>query len=350
MFARRRNNRIVLVIGLALMVAVAILLFKVLPTYNKLFRANVHRNIPTGFLLYVPTGATFSDVMDSLIYHDVLMDTTSFRFAARFHKYDDNVKAGRFPVKPGMSNRDLIVSLRSANVPVRLVINKKRAVDDFVDYIAPKFEFTDTALADLLSDDFFLRAKGFNRANALTVFVPNTYEVWWNLTAEGFYERMHREYNNFWNKQRMSQAEAVGLTPPQVITLASIVEEETNFDDEKPRVAGLYLNRLNRGMWLQADPTLKFAHNNFELQRVLNRHKQIESPYNTYKYTGLPPGPIGIPAISSIEAVLNREVHDYLFMCAKADFSGYHAFAKTHEQHLRNAAGYQAELNRRGIR
>lgn len=321
-----------------------------LPYYNKLFKVNVRSDIPRDFLLYVPTGSTFADVMDSLVHHNILVDTALFRSAAEFHKYDDHVKAGRYPIKPGMTNRQLIVSLRSQNIPVRLTINKKRTVDDFVAYIAPRFEFTDSALNALLHNDVFLEDRGFDRANALTVFIPNTYFVVWNITADSFYSRMLKEYNAFWTEERLRQASAINLTPAEVITLASIVEEETNLQDERPRVAGLYLNRLESGMMLQADPTLKFAYGNFGLQRILNRHKEIDSPYNTYKHQGLPPGPICIPSMASIDAVLNAEQHEYIYMCANADFSGRHAFARTLEQHNENAAAYQAELNRRGIR
>jgi UPF0755 protein len=337
-------------VGIVFLVAMAGMVLVGLPYYNRLFKPNVRADVPADFLVYLPTGSTFEDVMDSLEAHDILIDTGTFRSAARFHKYDSNVKAGRFAVKPRMTNRELIVSLRSQNVPVRLTINKKRTVDDFVAYIAPKFEFSDTDLAALLRNGTFLRERGFDKANALTTFIPNTYELWWNITETEFYDRMQKEYERFWTDERLRSAASLNLTPSEVITLASIVEEETNIEEEKPVVAGLYLNRIRKGMLLQADPTLRFAVKDFGLQRILNRHKEVESPYNTYKHAGLPPGPICIPAISSIDAVLAAEKHDYIYMCADADFSGRHAFAKTLEQHNQNAAAYQAELNRRGIR
>lgn len=318
--------------------------------YNKFFKPNVVTSIQKDYMLYVPTGAQFGFVMNKLVEDNVLKDTATFSFAAGYMKYKNNVKAGRYAIHGGMTNRQLIQTLRSKNVPVRLVINKKRLVQDFVDYIAPKFEFSDSALLGLLANADYLSEQGFDTYNALTVFLPNTYEVWWNSSAEGFYSRMMDEYNRFWSDERLRMAAGLGLSPEEVIALASIVEEEVRHEDEKTRVAGLYLNRIEMNMLLQADPTLKFAWKDFGLRRVLNRHKTIDSPFNTYKYTGLPPGPICIPQLSSIDAVLNAEEHDYLFMCAKADFSGYHAFAKTNAQHEQNAAAYQAELNRRGIR
>jgi UPF0755 protein len=249
-----------------------------------------------------------------------------------------------------MSNRQLVVCLRSQNVPVRLTINKKRLVSETATYVSPQFEFEEAELLQLLTSDSFLGAHGFSRPHALDVFVPNTYHIWWNSTAEELYLRLKKEYDKFWTGERLEKAARLDLTPQQVTTLASIVEEETNVEDEKPVVAGVYLNRLRKNMLLQADPTVKYALKDFGLRRILNRHLEVESPYNTYKYVGLPPGPICIPSIASIDAVLSPEQHEYLYMCASADFSGRHAFAKTLAQHNQNAAAYQAELNRRGIR
>jgi UPF0755 protein len=350
--ARKKRRRLLLIVGVGCLVLIGIAVIVGLPFYNRLFKANVRADIPTDFMLYIPTGSSFETVMDSLMADDILIDTASFRAAAAYQKYDDHVRPGRYRITGGMNNRQLVVTLRSQkqNVPVRLTINKKRLVSEFVEYVHPKFEFSENDLERLLTNDSFLQANGFNRANALVVFVQNTYEVWWNSSAEEFYERMKVEYERFWNEDRLQAAAALNLTPQEVTTLASIVEEETNDEGEKSRVAGLYLNRLNKNMLLQADPTLRYAAKDFGLQRILNRHKEVASPYNTYLHAGLPPGPICIPSVSSIDAVLRAEQHDYLFMCANADFSGRHAFAKTLEQHNQNAAAYQAELNRRGIR
>jgi UPF0755 protein len=183
----------------------------------------------------------------------------------------------------------------------------------------------------------------------MTLFIPNTYEFYWNTSADKFIERMYVEYKHFWSKSRLNKAQKIKLTPEQVIILASIVEEETIKDDEKPTVAGVYLNRLHKNIRLQADPTVRFAVGDFEIKRILNKHLKIDSPYNTYKYAGLPPGPICIPTISSIDAVLNYKKHDYLYFCAKDDFSGYHAFAKTLKQHNINATKYRKALNKNRI-
>ena len=204
-------------------------------------------------------------------------------------------------------------------------------------------------LLRLLDDSAYCASLGFTPETILTLFIPNTYEVYWNLSAEKLMQRMKREYDAFWTPARLSKAKAVGLTPIEVAVLASIVEEETAAADEYPVVAGLYINRLRRGIPLQADPTVKFAVGDFTLRRILFEHLKVDSPYNTYKHTGLPPGPLRVPSTRSIDAVLNYMKHNYLYMCAKEDFSGRHNFARTLAEHNRNARRYQAELNRRGF-
>jgi UPF0755 protein len=202
----------------------------------------------------------------------------------------------------------------------------------------------------LFNDDLYLKQYGFNSENCIAMFIPNTYEFYWNTPAKKFMERMAREYKAFWNPSRKMKAKTIGLTQAQVAVLASIVEQETHRDDEKPIVAGVYLNRYKKGWKLEADPTLVYALGNFTVQRVLNQYKEIDSPYNTYMYAGLPPGPICIPSISSIDAVLNYSKHEYFYFCARDDFSGYHCYAKTYTEHLVNAKRFQKELNRRKIR
>ena len=216
--------------------------------------------------------------------------------------------------------------------------------------ISHKLEFDSVDFMKALNNDTLLASFCLIKENALTLFIPNTYEVYWNMSAEKFIERMLKEHKSFWNEKRLKQAEAIGLTPTEVATLASIVEEETAVNAEKPMVAGLYINRLKRGMLLQADPTVKFSLQDFGLRRILYKHLEVNSPYNTYKYAGLPPGPIRIPSIQGLESVLNHAHHNYLYMCAKEDFSGTHNFAITSAQHAANARKYQQALNRRGIR
>lgn len=205
-------------------------------------------------------------------------------------------------------------------------------------------------LARLLMDSTYCAQIGYSTETLPCLFIPNTYEVYWTMTPEAFVKRMQKEHDRFWNEERKAKAQSIGLTPEEVATLASIVEEETANNAEKPMVAGLYINRLHADMPLQADPTVKFALQDFGLRRILHTHLETDSPYNTYKHTGLPPGPIRIPSIQGIESVLNYTRHNYLYMCAKEDFSGTHNFAATFSQHLANARKYQQELNRRKIK
>ena len=209
---------------------------------------------------------------------------------------------------------------------------------------------TSQEMNDLLNDPAYCSAFGFAPATIKAMFIPNTYEVYWNISAEKLIERMKREYDNFWTEDRRNKAQNIRLTPLEVSILASIIEEESAVTDEYSTIAGLYINRLYRGIPLQADPSLKYAIGDFTIQRVLNEHKLIDSPYNTYLYSGLPPGPLRIPSLKGLESVLNYQKHNYLYMCAKEDFSGRHNFAVTLAEHNRNAERYHAELNRRGIR
>jgi UPF0755 protein len=207
-----------------------------------------------------------------------------------------------------------------------------------------------TEVAKLINDTAYIQKMGYTKETLPALFIPNTYEVYWDMSAEDFMARMQKEHKAYWNEKRMKQAEAIGLTPVEVATLASIVEEETANQAEKPMVAGLYINRLKKGMLLQADPTVKFSLQEFGLKRILFKHLEVDSPYNTYKYAGLPPGPIRVPSYQGLESVLNYTKHNYIYMCAKEDFSGTHNFAVTSAQHAANARKYQQALNRRGIR
>ena len=266
------------------------------------------------------------------------------------YKYDQRVKPGNYAIRPGDSMRDVCLRLLSGNqTPVKLVIPSVRTLDRLAGAVGKQLMTDSAAVMTLLTDQHLLDSLGYTTATAPCMFIPNTYEVYWTMTPEQFVARMLKENKRFWNASRLAKAKAQGLTPNEVITLASIVDEETAKDDEKPLVAGLYLNRLKRGMLLQADPTVKFALGEFELRRILYAHLQADSPYNTYKYAGLPPGPIRIPSMSAIESVLNPAKHTYVYMCAKEDFSGYHNFATTLTQHNANAQRYHQALNRRVI-
>ena len=275
----------------------------------------------------------------------------SFDPLMKHYGYDQRVKAGNYAIRPGDSMRDICLRLLSGNqTPVKLVVPSVRTLDRLAGAVGKQLMTDSAAVMSLLSDVHFLDSLGYTPATAPCIFIPNTYEVYWTMTPEQFVARMLKENQRFWNSSRRAKAKAQGLTPHEVMTLASIVDEETAKDDEKPMVTRLYLNRLKRGMLLQADPTVKFALGEFELRRILYAHLQTDSPYNTYKYAGLPPGPIRIPSMAAIESVLNPAKHTYIYMCAKEAFSGYHNFATTFTQHNTNARRYQQALNKRGIK
>lgn len=280
----------------------------------------------------------------------VIPSKSQIYLVAKLKKFDDSVASGRYLMQKDMSYNDIINIFRSGNqTPVQLTFNNIRTREELAGVLSKQLMVDSVRLVQTFRDEDFISGFGFNIHTALCPFIPNTYEVYWNIPAKKLYQRMVLEYQNFWTEENLQKAEKQGLTNIEVIILASIVEEETTSNKEKPIVAGLYLNRLRRGIPLQADPTLRFAKNDFTIQRVLNVHKEIDSPYNTYKYQGLPPGPIRIPEISTIRAVLNPQKHNYIYMCAKPDFSGEHNFASTLAEHNKNAREYQRELNRRRI-
>jgi UPF0755 protein len=249
-----------------------------------------------------------------------------------------------------MNNSEIVNMLRSGKqAPVNVTFNNIRTLDELAARIGSQIEADAASLSRFFDDENNYSADGFTRQTLISVFLPDTYQLYWNLDPKGFYRRMLREYDVFWNDERLASAKALNLTPVEVSILASIIVEEASKDDEMPRIAGVYLNRLREGIPLQADPTVKFAVNDFTIRRVLNEHLEVDSPYNTYKYSGLPPGPVRCAPKPALEAVLKAEKHDYLFFVAKADFSGYHHFSRTLSEHNRYAAAYRRELNRRRI-
>jgi UPF0755 protein len=264
--------------------------------------------------------------------------------------YEEPVADGNYKIVPGMSDFKLARIIKGGiQTPVKVTFNNVRTVDQLAGRLSKQFLADSLSLLECFKDTAWMDGAGFTPETYMCVFLPNTYEAWWNATPEKVLALFKREYDNFWSETHLNNAKKIGLTPVEVSTLASIVEEETNKGDEMPKVAGLYMNRLHMDMPLQADPTVKFAVGNFSLKRIMKGHTMINSPYNTYKNIGLPPGPIRIPSIKAIEAVLSYERHSYLYMCAKSDFSGYHAFATTLSQHNDNAAAYHKALNSRGI-
>lgn len=339
-----KKRLIVILVILAVLMVVAILAgFRI---YNKVMRPNVMTPDQKEFSLYIPTGADFGQVKDSLYAHNLIKDPSSFEWVAKRKDYAGRVKPGRYVLRNGMSNNQLINMLRGGlQTPVKVTFNNMRDVRILAGRVATQIESDSAAIVAYLEDADNLNRLGFNAQTIPAMFLPNTYEFYWNTDAEKFVEKMKGEYDKFWNAERLEKAKAKGLSPVQVSILASIVDKETNKTDEMARIAGVYLNRLRSGWLLQADPTLVFAVGDFELKRVLNIHKEVESPYNTYKYAGLPPGPICIPSLQSINAVLNAEKHNYYYFCAKEDFSGYHVFAKTLAEHNRNAQRYQRALS-----
>jgi len=301
-------------------------------------------------LLQIPTNTDFEQLKSLLKTENVLENHQSFEWVAKLKRYGSNVRSGQYLIKDGWSNNQLINHLRGGQQKAQKVtFNNIRLLPELAGAVAPYFEFDSLALNSVLTDTSFFKQYNLQAAEISTLFIPNTYQMYWNTTPEGFVKRMAKEHAKFWNDERKAKAEKQGLSPTQVSILAAIVQQEVMHKGEAPKVAGLYLNRLKINMALQADPTLKYAANDFSITRVLNEHKTIDSPYNTYMYPGLPPGPICIPDVFALEAVLNPEKHNYLYMCAKEDFSGYHNFAKTNREHERNARLYRRELNKRKI-
>jgi UPF0755 protein len=300
--------------------------------------------------LLVPSGADFAQVMDSMVMNGLLRDTAAFRWTAERKRYPARIRPGRYRIEPGMSVSDLVDRLRSGDQEaVRITFNNVRRMKDLAGKVGPRLECGERELLERLEDPAVAGRYGYSPETFISMFIPDTYEFWWNTTADGFLERMRTEHARYWNEARLEQARVLGLDPVQVTVLASIVQAETGKREDAPRIAGVYLNRLRIGMPLQADPTLKFALGAESIARVLDRDKLVDSPYNTYLHTGLPPGPINMPERSYLTAVLEPAQHDDLYFCARADLSGYSEFARTYEQHLVNARRYQRALDQRGI-
>jgi UPF0755 protein len=340
------NKKILLGIILLAIVVAGIFGFSY---YQKVFGANVTQS---GFL-YIKSTDQIEDLSNSL--KDFVKDEDDFLWLADKKKFS-KVKAGKYQLSKGMSNNDLVNLLRSGNqTPVKVSFNNQNTLQDLAGRISVQIEADSSSLLKAFTDKDFLQQKGINQAQMLGYFVPNTYELFWNTSAEKFRERMFKEYDRFWNENRLKKAKVLKMTPDQVMALASIVMKETPKAVEQPRVAGLYLNRIKIGMPLQADPTiiyiLKQIHGqDFVVKRVLKKDLKLKSPYNTYLNRGVPPSLIAMPDISAIDAVLNYERHNYLYMCVNVDKFGYHLFASSLKQHNKNARKYQRWLNQQGIR
>lgn len=320
--------------------------------YNAMLKPNTAFNNETAYI-YVPTNATYAEVREQL--EPLLKDIDSFDALALQKKYTTNIKAGRFPIKKGMSNNDIINSIRSNNLPIKLSFNNQERIEDLAGRIAQQIEPDSLSLLKAMTDSTFLKEKNFTKQTVMNMYVPNTYEFFWNTSPELFRDKMLGEYYRFWNDSRQAKRKALKLSVNEVMTIASIVQKETAKVDERPRVAGVYLNRIRKGWPLEADPTVIYAkklkENNFdqEIKRVLYKDLEIESKYNTYKYPGIPPGPITMPDVSAIDAVLNAEQHDYMFFVADVKNFGYHKFAKTLAQHNANKRLYTQWISSQGI-
>jgi UPF0755 protein len=300
--------------------------------------------------LYVRTGHTLDDLFQEIRHKDILTDIGTFSQAAAKMDLKGALKPGRYKIAKGMTNRGLINMLKAGNQePVKLKFQNIRKKENFAGYLAKSLESDSLTFIKLLDSAALIEKYGFNKDNSYTMFIPNTYELYWNTSPSEFFEKMQKEYEKFWNDSRKAKAAALNLSPIQVSILASIVDAEALYDKEMPIIAGLYLNRLQKGILLQADPTVIYANDDFTVKRVTNSLLQVQSRYNTYKYAGLPPGPIMMPSINAIDAVLNKDNNNYIYMCAKEDFSGFHNFAVTVQEHEINAKKYREALNKRNI-
>jgi len=314
--------------------------------YNAAFQGNVKKS----GMLYIPTGSNLQQVVNLLKKDDYLKDLSSFQRIASHKNYPERIYPGAYMIQNGWSNNKLIDLLRSGNqTPVKVTFNNIRFREELAAHLAQYLEPDSAAFLSALNNDKIASGYGLTHESFPMLFIPNSYEFYWNTSPQKFIDRMKREYDQFWTETRKKKAADLELSPLQIVTIASIVQEETNKNDEKSRMAGVYINRVKKGWLLQADPTVKFALGNFLIKRILTADLTIDSPYNTYKYVGLPPGPINFPDIVSVDAVLNAEHHNYMYFCAKEDFSGYHNFALSLAEHNRNAARYQKELNKSKI-
>jgi peptidoglycan lytic transglycosylase G len=298
----------------------------------------------------IPSGTTFNQLLKRLDQERIIQDQVSFAFVAKLMNYQEAVKPGNYEFQTGMTNIQVIRMLRGGmQKPVQVTLNNVRIPEELAEKVCWNILLKPEEFLQSFQDPLLQKKYGFDSSNFLAMFLPNTYEIYWNISAVHFLNKMKEEYDQFWTSGRKAKSKALGLTPIEVSVLASIVQAETNIEDEKPIIAGVYLNRIKRNMKLQADPTVVYAIGDFDLKRVLKVHKEVESPYNTYKYAGLPPGPINLPEIGTLKAVLNARKNDYLYFCAKEDFSGRHNFASNLRDHQNNARRYQAALNKRRI-
>lgn len=326
-----------------------IIIITLIAIYNSFFGTSILENKAYEVIL-IPTGSSYEGVFDTLNSKLKIENKAAFNWIATKKHYPSLIKPGRYIVNKGMSYNGLINLLRSGRqTPVDVTFSNLRTINQIAGRIGKQIEADSAQIVTFFSNESNFVKDGFRREDIISVFIPNTYEFYWNTDARGLYTRLLKEYHLFWNEMRLSKAKEKGLDQKEVSILASIIEYEASIPSEKPRIAGVYLNRLKRGIPLQADPTIIFALNDNSVTRVLKKYLEIDSPYNTYKHSGFPPGPIGGATIEDMDAVLNAEQHDYIFFVARPDFSGYHNFSRTLAEHNRFASGYRRELNKRKI-
>jgi len=318
--------------------------------FQIVYKPNVWTADGKGVSIFIPTGSNFDNVKQILFEKGLIIHRNNFIWWAQKKKYPELIKPGHYLIENNITNDELIRLLRSGNqTPVDVIFNNIRDIYQLAGVISKQIEADSASIVNELVNGNELSSMQLTPETVSTIFIPNTYEFYWNTGAKGFVQRMYEEYLGFWNPSRTQKAKELEMTIPEVVTLASIVEKESNKNSEKPMIAGVYVNRLKKGWRLQADPTIIYALNDYNIKRVLTVHTEYDSPYNTYKYGGLPPGPICIPSISSIDAVLENQNDGYLYFCAKDDLSGYHVFARSNAQHNRNARKYQKALNKMKI-
>lgn len=326
---------------LLILLGVVIYVFK--KTYNILYSPITYKEQ----YLFIPTGSTLSDVANALQKEGILNDTKEFERIARWKNYNKHIHPGKYHITKNMNGNEIINLLRSGTqVPVDLKLENFRTKEQLISKVSSLLEVNPDEMRKLLNDEDFLSKYNMTKETALLLFMPNTYQLYWNTSAKQFIEKMSRYYKNFWNESRIEKAQKMNMSLAEVSILASIVQLETTKPEEMSTIAGVYFNRLKKGIPLQADPTVIFALGDFNIHRLYFNQLKIDSPYNTYKYKGLPPGPICMPNPITIDRVLNHEDHNYLYFCAKEDLSGYHYFARTSQEHFAYAVKYRKTLNK----
>lgn len=336
-----------------ILIVLAALAFAGFWAYENIFKSNVHLNGKKFTYIYIKSNATFDDLLDELYSQNIIDDHASFEWMAKSMHLSEHINPGKYRIDAKMSNRSIAKMIINAKQEkVKLSFNSQiRTKEQFIDYVADKLEIESAELEDYCSnEDILAEEYGLNSENFMCLIVPETYEVNWTTHINDLFELLEKSYAEVWTKAKKDKAKSLGYSVPEVVTIASIVQSESGIKTEQQKIAGVYINRLKQDMKLQADPTVVFANGNFDVQRVLSADKEIDSPYNTYRYKGLPPGPICLVNPSVIDAVLNFTKHNYTYFCAKPDFSGYSNFTNDYKVHMKNASAYQEALNKKGIK